>query len=166
MNALGKSILCLTALADLSFSEVIHDKLLPVEMGPPLSSGLTKIDYFLALPHCVHPLTPRERAEAVKSPWFRDTGGDFGGRIIYKNHLPRIQLWRSIEVSVVAFTPEYRPILLVRKTSKFAGMIERFHTEQFILRREKDGWIICDEDGSNRQKPNKPREATGVGAPS
>jgi len=150
INSIGKSVFFLTALAGLSFAEVIPDQLLPAELGPPLDSGLTKTDYFLALPHCVLPLTPSQRSEAVKSPWFRDTGGDFEGKISYKNHMQMMQLWRSIEVSVVAFTSEYRPILLVRKTSKFAGMIERLYTEQFMLKREKDGWIICDQDGSKK----------------
>jgi hypothetical protein len=61
-----------------------------------------------------------------------------------------MELWRSIEVTVVAFTSDYMPILLVRTTSKYAGMIERFHTEQFLLRREKSGWIIDDADRSKQ----------------
>jgi hypothetical protein len=116
--------------------EKFDDAFLPATLRPPEEGDLTPLDYFLALPFKVLPLTVRQRAEAFQEQQILTSGNGPGMRVTWNNG------HKNTEMMIVGYTPEYRPILDVTYTWLNPGLIFKIHSYRYSLERLQDGWLV------------------------
>jgi hypothetical protein len=117
--------------------EEMSDQMLPVEMRTPADSMLEPIDFFLALPEKVLPLSIKERAEALKEEKIRQWGREWDSVVTWNEGIHA-----SVATRVIAYTADHRPVLDVIYSWKNPGMILKFHHYRYHCTRLAGGWLV------------------------